>query len=186
MKSWNLFLTVAAAMLFVASAADAQQSACSLLTPSDIEVATGAKAGAGDPSDYSIPVSPTKSEPVRACSWDVGTRQSHLVISIIGRLSADVSAVAAAEAAAKNMAKQSVGKDMDTLRAKHWTVEEKDFGNGWCLTLTPPASEKGLMLSSCTAGVKGMILTFTFTSPTKKLSIAQTKALLDQAIGRLR
>lgn len=185
MKSWNLFLTVAAAMLFVASAADAQQSACSLLTPSDIEVPTGAKAGAGDPSDYSMPVSPTKSEPVRACSWDAGTRQSRLVISIIGRLSADVSAVAAAEAA-KNMAKQSVGKDMDTLRAKHWTVEEKDFGKSWCLTLTPPASEKGLMLSSCTAGVKGMILTFTFTSPTKTLSIAQTKTLLDKAIGRLR
>jgi hypothetical protein len=52
--------------------------------------------------------------------------------------------------------------------------------------MAPPASVKdGLAISSCTAGPKGTVLSVVFTSPTKKLTIDQTKGLLDKAAARL-
>ncbi len=169
MKSRNLFLIVAAAMLIFASAADAQPPACSLLTPSDIEVATGVKPGASHQSESTTPESMT----MHICRW-----QSGLTLSIT-RFPAG-----SAEAAMK-LIKHNPG--VDALRAAHWTEEEKDFGNAYCVIMTPPASQTNqVMMSSCSTWVKGMILSVVFLSPTKKLSIGQTKALLDKAIGRLR
>jgi hypothetical protein len=53
--------------------------------------------------------------------------------------------------------------------------------------MTPPDSAKEpLTMSSCTAGTKGWLLSVVFTSPTRKLTINQTKALLDKAAARLR
>jgi hypothetical protein len=39
-------------------------------------------------------------------------------------------------------------------------------------------------MSSCAGGMKGRILSIAFTSPTKALTIAQTKSLLDKAVAR--
>jgi hypothetical protein len=155
----------------------AQQSACSLLTSTDIEVATGAKPGVSHPSDYSVPAGSGKSETVHICMWAVAPHKGQVSLSL-GRLPAG-------GMSAETATKQNPG--MDALRAAHWTEEAKSFGKAWCSVMTPPASQKnGLIMSTCSAEVKGMILSVTFTSPTKKLTIDQTKALLDKATGRVR
>jgi len=55
--------------------AAAQQSACSLLTPSDIQAATGAPAGASHASDMVVPDGSTKGQTVQVCFWTVPTLQ---------------------------------------------------------------------------------------------------------------
>lgn len=153
-----------------------QSSACSLLTLGDIEAATGLKAGTPHPSDYPITEGSTKADTVHACMWPITAEQGQLILSI-GRLPAGMSA--------EVVTKHNPG--IDALRAAHWTEEAKDFANGWCSIFTPPASQThGLMMSTCSAEVKGTILSLVFTSPTRKLSIAQAKALLDKASGRQR
>jgi hypothetical protein len=75
---------------------------------------------------------------------------------------------------------------MDALRAQKWTEESKDFGNAWCAVMSPPASAKPPMyMSACAAAPKGLVLSVTYISPTKKLSIDQTKALTDKAAARV-
>ena len=76
---------------------------------------------------------------------------------------------------------------MDALRANHYSEESRDFGGSTCSAMTPPASAKGgINMITCTAAAKGMLVSVVFTSPTKKLSIDQTKTLLDAAVGRIR
>jgi hypothetical protein len=74
---------------------------------------------------------------------------------------------------------------IEAYRALNWTEETKTFGTTWCSVITSTASqENALMLSLCSVESKGVIFSVAFTSPTKRLSIDQTKALLDKAIGR--
>jgi hypothetical protein len=74
---------------------------------------------------------------------------------------------------------------IEALRALNWTEETKTFGAAWCSAITSTASqENALMLSTRSVESKGMIFSVAFTSPTKRLSIDQTKALLDNALGR--
>ena len=184
MKNWftrvsiALLIVLLAGNLFVllaqpsrAWAGATQQSSACLLTPSDIEVATGGKAGAPQPR-----VDPLTEGGAHVCSWDVAAPPGHVVISIV-RPPVGMSV--------KDFVKQT--QMIDGLRAAHFKVEEKDFANALCFIATPPASQStGLRLSSCVAKVKGMFLSLVFTSPTKQLSIAQVKTLLDQALGRFR
>ena len=154
----------------------AQQPPCSLLTSSDIEVATGAKPGDPHPIDLSASGSPTKRQTVPICMWTDAAQQGQLSLSL-GPLPPGMSA--------ETIAKKNAG--MDALRDAHYTEEEKSFGNSWCSIMTPPASKKdGLIMSSCSGGAKGMVVSLAYTSPTKKISIDKMKALLDKAIGRLR
>ena len=146
-------------------------SACSLLTPTEVEVATGAKMGDPHQSDLSAQGAPPNSQ---ACSWYATAQNAQLDLTI-GPPPPGVSAESAA--------KYKPG--MDALRAAHWTEEDKSFGTTSCFTMTPPASQKdGVMMCSCSGEVKGLILSVTIMSPAKKLSIEETKMLLDKAIAR--
>jgi hypothetical protein len=168
--------SLAAFVAVGAAAAETKGSACSLLTSGEIEAVTGAKAGPPTPMDMDMPAGPTKHETMYGCLYPVAANKGQVAISM-GRLPPGLSA--------QTLAKQNAG--MDALRAKHYKEEAKDFGDASCSIMTPPASEKeGIIMSACSAGAKGMIVSVTFMSPTKRLSIDQTKALLDRAIGRVR
>ena len=83
------------------------------------------------------------------------------------------------------MSKANVGTA--DLKKANYTEVSKEFPHAWCSTLTPPASAtKGMLMSSCVGGAKGHGLSITFMSPTKALTIDQTKALLDKAAVHVR
>jgi hypothetical protein len=147
-----------------------QSAACSLLTSDDIEAATGAKVGISQPADYPIATGDT----VHACLWSVPTQKGQVSLSL-GRLPAGTTAEA--------IAKHNPGTD--GMRAKHWAEEAKDFPDAWCSIMTPPASDKNApMMSTCSGEVKGLLISVAFLSPTKKLTIAEAKSLLDKARAR--
>ena len=156
-------------------AADTPGAACALLTPADIEAVAGSKSGAGNAMDQDVPMGAGKHVTMHACLWPLS--------SVRGQVAASVAPSPPGQSA-QSLAKNNVG--MNALRAQHYTEEAKDFGNATCTGMTPPASVKnGIGIFTCTAVVQGKVVSVTFTSPTKKLSVDQTKALLDKALARL-
>jgi len=169
MKPLGLVLALLVALTRFAAA---QQSACSLLTAADIQGAIGTKPSEPHPRDMDVPGG--KGEKVLACLWSVPADKGQVAVSL-GHLPPNMSAATAA--------KKNPG--IDALRSAKYKEESKDFSDASCSIMTPPASEKqGLNMSSCAGGVKGMLLSVAFTSPTKKLTIAQAKTLLDKAVAR--
>jgi hypothetical protein len=167
--------TLAALAAAAAIAADTPGAACALLTQGDLDAATGSKSGAPNPMDQDVPTAPGQHVTMYACLWPVSGVQGQFAVSM-GPVPPGQSA--------QSLGKNNVG--MDALRAQHYTEETKDFGNSTCSTMTPPASVKGgVGMAACTAVAQGKIVSVTFMSPTKKLSIEQTKVLLDKAIARL-
>jgi hypothetical protein len=150
-----------------------ESKTCSLLTSADIEAATGEKPdGEGHPTEMQPPGS---NDPMQMCTWVVRNQKGQVMIS-----TAHMPPGTDVKALAKNNA------GMDALRAQKWTEESKDFGNAWCAVMSPPASVKQPMyMSACAAAPKGTVLSVTYISPTKKLSIDQTKALTDKAAARM-
>jgi hypothetical protein len=170
MKPLGLILGL---MIVLIQLAAAQQSACSLLTAADIQGTIGTKPSEPHPMDMDVPGS-KKGEKVLACLWSVPAEKGQVAVSL-GHLPPGMSAETAA--------KQNPG--ISALRHAHYKEESKAFSDGWCSIMTPPATEKqGLIMSSCAGGVKGRILSIAFTSPTRKLTIAQAKGLLDKAVAR--
>jgi hypothetical protein len=159
-----------------ALAGDTSGIACSLLIPGEIDAATGAKAGAGTPTETNVPTGQGKQEAMYTCWWPIAAQKAQVVVSM-SRLPPGQSVQA--------IAKQNPG--MDALRAKHYLEESRDFGDRTCSAMTPPASAKGGMnMIACTAAARGKLVSVVFMSPTKKLSIDQTKTLLDTAVSRVR
>jgi hypothetical protein len=170
MKPLGLVLGLLIALTRLAAA---QQSACSLLTAADIQGAIGTKPSEPHPMDMDVPGG-KKGEKVLACLWSVPADKGQVAVSL-GHLPPGMSAETAA--------KKNPG--IDALRSVKYKEESRDFGDAWCSIMTPPATEKqGVNLSSCAGGMKGRILSVAFTSPTRKLTIAQAKALLDKAVAR--
>lgn len=145
---------------------------CSLLTPADIEAAAGARPDEPQPGSMQLPGT---SQTMQMCTWVARPQTWQIMISTAPLpTGTDVKALA------------KTNKGMDALRAQKWTEESKDFGNAWCNVMSPPAGIKQPMfMSACTSGSKGTILSVTYISPTKKLSIDQTKTLHDKAAARL-
>jgi hypothetical protein len=167
--------TLVALASAAAMAADAPGAACALLTPADLDAVTGAKSGAAVPMDKDLPMGEGKQVTMHACLWPVSSVQGQVALSM---------ALVPPGQNAQSLAKNNAG--MDALRAKHYTEETKDFGNTTCSGMTPPASVKdGLGMFACTAVAHGKIVSVTFISPTKKLSLDQMKALLDKAVARV-
>ena len=154
----------------------AQQPACSLLTSGDIEAVTGSTAREPHKSDLVISEGPAKGQTLNGCMW--ATADQGMVA---------VSMMRALEGAAREAGLAKLAEVFDALKAQHWTEEKQDFANGSCSVMTPPPSQTNVpMLSGCLAEARGMALSVAFMSPTKKLSISQTRALLDKAIGHSR
>ena len=174
MRSLSFFTWLLVALTPLAQAQ--QSSPCALLTTGDIEVATGAKPGQPQPGEMDVPGGLGKGGTVYTCFWPVTAQNGQLVAG-----SARIPPEMDVKAAVKN------NPGIDALRAKHYTAEDKDFGNAWCTVLTPPAGTSGgMMMSTCATGAKGVMLSITYMSPTRKLTIGQTKELLDKAVARLR
>ena len=110
-----------------------------------------------------------------ACLWPVRSVQGQVALSM---------ALMPPGQDARSLAKNNAG--MDALRAQHYTEEAKDFGNTTCSGMTPPASVKdGVGMFACSAVAHGKIVSVTFISPSKKLSLDQMRVLLDKAVARL-
>src|SRR5262249_9043085 len=73
----------------------------------------------------------------------------------------------------------------DTLKARGWSEEKKEYANAKCIVLMPPESQNDMLASTgCFAEVKGMGLSFGAMGK-KRVSIESVKALLDKAMGRV-
>lgn len=165
-------LIVVGLVVALASPGSPPSKTCSLLTPAEIEAAAGAKPEGPHPNEMQVPGT---NETMQMCTWVVRPQQAQIVISAT-RMPPGTDV--------KALVKNNAG--MDALRAQKWTEESKDFGNAWCVVMSPPANIKEPMfMSACASAPKGTVLSVTYMSPTKKPSIDQTKTLLDKAAARL-
>ena len=165
MKSMQVVVSLVSVLVF--TSARQESSICALLTAADIEGVTGGKASVAVPGDNGQ---------MRTCMWSIAAQQGGMTLSV-GVLPPGTSAPA--------IAKKNPG--MDALRKAKYTAVEKDYDNAYCSVMSPPASAKGgVVMTSCTAGAKGKIVSLVYISPTQKLALDQTKALLDKAISRQR
>lgn len=167
--------TLAALGSAAAMAVDKPGAACSLLTQGDVDTATGSTSGAANPMDQDLPTASGQHVTMYACLWPVS--------SVQGQVLASIGPVPPGQSA-KSLLLNNVG--MDALRGQHYTQDTKDFGTTTCFVMTPPASVKdGVNMSACGSLAQGKIVSITFMSPTKKLSLEQTKLLMDKALARL-
>jgi len=164
--------------LLTSPAAAEEKSACSLLTSSDIEAVVGGKPSAAQPIHFGDIPSGQKTVKVLGCLWGVSTMGQISVSWFGGPLTDDEIAQLI------KMSKDNPGTA--DLKKANYKETAKDFPQAWCSTYTPPASAKdGMPMSVCAGGAKGQGLSLTFMSPSKPLTIDQTKALLDKAASRV-
>ncbi len=157
-----------------AGGADAKLHACSLLTAAEVTAAVGGAAGQSQESDFVVPDGPSKGDAMGMCTWPTDGGQSSVSVAVT-RATTDASRAAA-------LAKMA--QIFDTLKAQGWKEERKDFANGRCVVMTPPAA-KGLPVSTgCFAEAKGMGLSVGHNGPAR-VSMDRVRTLLDKAIGRL-
>ncbi|HEY6084268.1 MAG TPA: hypothetical protein VIU63_02665 [Nitrospira sp.] len=177
MLPFSLALILVVALIWPAAAED--KSACHLLTAGDIEAVTGGKMTASQPLQFDdIPTGPNRVIKVLGCMWGVSDKGGITMSWFQGPLTNDEIAQLI------KMSKNNPGTN--DLKKANYKEVSKDFAQASCSTYSPPASAKdGMLLSSCNGGAKGQGLSITFMSPTKELTIDQTKALMDKAAAHL-
>lgn len=170
---------VLVALLALPAAAE-EKSACSLLTSNDIEAVSGGKVTASQPIHFDDIPSGQKIVKVLGCMWGISTMGQISMSWFVGPLTDDEIAQLI------TMTKNNPGTA--ALKKTNYKETSKDFPRAWCSTYTPPASaaKDGMPMSACVGGAKGQGLSLTFLSPSKALTIDQTKALLDKAASRVR
>jgi hypothetical protein len=158
------------------SGLSAQQQACTLLTPADIEAITGTKEmGEPHPTDMVIPAGPQKGQTMNGCMW--GVTGSGMVSVSLMQLPQGVSREAA-------MAK--LEEVYGQLRAKKWTQEDKNYPDGRCTIFTPPPTEKSApILSGCIVEKHGMVLSSSLMHPKVKLPMDKARALSDKVASHM-
>src|SRR5262249_30379314 len=138
-------------------AAQQKMHACSLLTAGEIGDAVGDKVGESRESDTVVSQGPSKGETVGTCMWKVGEQ---------GMVS--VSVARAAKGAQREAGLARMSQAFETLKAKGWTEEKKDYGSARCAIMTPPPSEPTMPTSTgCIAEAKGMGLSVGLMAPKK-------------------
>ena len=164
--------------LLTSPAAAEEKSACSLLTSSDIEAVSGGKVSAAQPIQFDDIPTGKKIVKVYGCLWGISTMGQVSVSWFEGPLTDDEIAQLI------KMTKNNPGTA--DLKKANYKETAKDFPQASCSTYTPPAGAKdGMPMSTCAGGAKGQGLTLTFMSPSKTLTIDQTKALLDKAASHV-
>lgn len=147
----------------------AQQTACALLTSADIATITGEQV-VGQPNPSDMPAQHTI-----GCMWGVNSR---------GMVTVMVMPSPTGAARASGLA--SMRQSLDAMKAQHWAEEKQDFANGSCSTMSPPDTAKDApIMSQCYAETKGKAVVVNFMSPTKKLTLAQMKGLVDRVVAHL-
>jgi hypothetical protein len=164
--------------LLTSPAAAKEKSACSLLTSNDIEAVSGGKVSAAQPIHFDDIPTGKKIVKVLGCMWGVSTMGQVSISWFVGPLTDDEIAQLI------KMTKNNPGTE--ALKKANYKETAKDFSQASCSTYTPPAGAKdGMPMSTCVGGAKGQGLTLTFMSPSKTLTIDQTKALLDKAASHV-
>ena len=165
-------------VLLTSPAAAEEKSACSLLSSSDIEAVVGGKPSASQPIHFDDIPSGQKTVKVLGCMWGVSTMGQIAMSWFVGPLTdAEIAQLI-------KMTKDNPGTN--DLKKANYKETSKDFPQASCSTYTPPAGAKdGMPMSTCAGGAKGQGLTLTFMSPSKTLTIDQTKALLDKAASHV-
>lgn len=164
--------------LLTSPAAAEEKSACSLLTSTDIETVSGGKVSAAQPIHFDDIPTGQKVVKVLGCMWGLSTVGQISMSWLVGPLTD------AETAQLINMTKDNPGTNH--LKKANYKETAKDFPQAWCSTYTPPAGAKdGMPMSTCVGGAKGHGLSLTFMSPSKTLTIDQTKALLDKATSHV-
>ena len=173
-----LSLAVILVALLTSPAAAEEKSACSLLTSSDIEAVVGGKVSASQPIHFDDIPSGQKTVKVSGCLWGISTMGQISMSWFEGPLTdAEIAQLI-------KMTKDNPGTN--DLKKANYKETAKDFPQAWCSIYTPPAGAKdGMPMSTCAGGAKGQGLTLTFMSPSKTLTIDQTKALLDKAASHV-
>jgi hypothetical protein len=165
--------------LLTSPAAAEEKSACSLLTSGDIEAIVGGKVSAAQPIHFDDIPNGKKTVKAYGCMWGVSTIGQISISWFEGPLTDDEIAQLI------KMTKDNPGTN--DLKKANYKETAKDFPQASCSTYTPPAGAKdGMPMSTCVGGAKGQGLTLTFLSPSKPLTIDQTKALLDKAASHVR
>lgn len=165
-------LVMVLSLLTPISRAAIQNATCSALTAGEIEAAIGSKPAQSQPTDMDA----GKGQRMLGCMWMIQSPMVQVVLST-GRAAPGVSI--------KQMMATNPG--IEGLRAQHYTEEKKEFPNTTCYVVDPPSTLKdGMHLSSCATIVKGTIVSIALMSPSTKLTIDQTKTLLDKAAARQR
>jgi hypothetical protein len=157
-----------------AGGADSKMRACSLLTAAEIAATVGGTPEQPQESDLVVPDGPSKGDTMGMCSWRTGEQNT-----------VSVAVIRAATGASRQAGLAKMAQVFDTLKAQGWTEERKDFANGRCVLMTPPAASKGMPVSTgCFAEAKGMGLSVGHNGATR-VSLDRVRTLLDKAIARL-
>lgn len=174
-------LSMMLVMALASSVAAEQSDACSLLTPSEIEAATGSQVSATEPMQLDdIATDQERVMKVLGCIWGVAGPRGQLTITWFQGPLTDDEIAQLIKANKKNT-------DINDMRKAYYMEESKDFPNAWCSIFIPSASDKpNLLLSTCAGGVNRQGLSITFSSQITSLTIDHVKALLDKAGERAR
>lgn len=165
-----LSIVMVLSLLAPTSRSAIQNASCSALTASEIEAAIGSKPAHSQPTDMDV----GKGQRVLGCTWVIQSPMVQVMLST-GR----------APAGATIQQLMAANAGMDALRAQQYTEEKKEFPNMICYSVAPPSTLKdGMYMSSCGTIVKGTVVSIVLMSPSKKLSMDQTKTLLDKAVAR--
>ena len=178
-----MFLFSLSLMLIMALAspvAAEQPTACSLLTSSEIEAATGGQVSGAEPMQLDdIETEPNSVMKVLGCMWGLSNQMGNLTVTWFrGPLTEEE--IAQLIRVSKNTT------DIEDMKKANSMEISKEFPNAWCSTFTPSTSEKRNLLSTCAGGVNGQGLSITFSGQATSLTIEQVKALLDKAGERAR
>jgi hypothetical protein len=154
----------------------AQQAACTLLTPGDIEPIIGGKLMEPHQTDMVIPEGPQKGQTVNGCMWSVPSASGMVSVSLMP----------APQGASREAGMAKLEQVYADLRAQHWTEEKKSFPDGSCSIMTPPPGKQDVpIMSGCIAELKGLVVSSAFLSPKQKLSMAETRAIMDKVISHM-
>ena len=153
-----------------AQTAGKPMNACALLTSSEVVAA-----GGGD-TPHATDLGGTGD----GCMWGGAGNQNMISVSISP----------SPQGASREALFAKLNETYQQLKAQGWTEVKKDFGNGTCSAMTPPASppasskKKVPAMTGCLADVKGKLVNVVYMSPTGA-PIEHVKPLLDKAIGRV-
>ena len=155
--------------------ADARPArACGLLTAAEIGAVVGGTVGAPQESNIVVPDGPSKGETMGMCSWPVGT-QANVAVAVMR----------APQGAQREAALAQFRHAFQVLKSQGWGEQRRDFANGTCALMTPPAAKTGLPISTgCFAEAKGMGVSVGHNGASG-VAMDKVKTLLDKAIGRL-
>jgi hypothetical protein len=170
MRKPMLFIVVLIGAGVARSAAQTAQKpmqACALLTSSEVAAASG---GTATPHESNLGGTGD------GCMWGGAGNQNMISVSI----------APSPQGASREALFAKLNETNQQLKAQGWTEVKKDFGNGTCSAMTPPASSKKdtPAMTSCLADVKGKLVNVVYMSPTGA-PIEKVKPLLDKAIGRV-